>query len=118
MSSNENQQAMVLLEAPCEDMFEQLAASAPGALLTLVNENCLQPSELTLAAEALGRIASPEAETVLTRLLDHPSAVVREGAIYGLSHLGTTGATYAIRRHAQVETSPGVQRAIEDVLEL
>ena len=47
----------------------------------------LRPSDLTFVAEALGRLQdSDNARSVLIRLLGHEAALVREGAIYGLSH--------------------------------
>lgn len=77
---------------PCEGVFEYLAAKHPMALAVLIRGGTLKTADLTFAAEYMGQAHnSPLVRSVLLPLLEHPNAVVREGAIYG------------IRRHSNTE---------------
>ncbi len=72
-------------QVACEGAFEFLADYFPNDLVRLVSAGILEPVDLTLAAESVGRIpADALVQQSLTPLLDHSDAIVREGAIYGL----------------------------------
>ena len=70
-------------EIPCENAYEQLVASDPDLLVEWAESGeLIKPSDLTFAAEHLGKCQ--KSLPVLLQLLKHDSPVVREGAIYGL----------------------------------
>jgi len=70
---------------PCEELFQQQALSAPGELVRALQEQKLEDANLSFAAEAAGQLADRrQAIAALRSLLHHRSAIVREGAIYGL----------------------------------
>lgn len=72
-------------KTPCEDAFEYLAEYHPAELLKLIRFGFLSPTDLTFAVEIAGKHSnSVEVLTVLTQLLFHPNALVREGALLGL----------------------------------
>lgn len=72
--------------------FTELAKDDPKRLVALLTSNTLAFHDLTFAAEAAGRTGLPEAQDALLQLLTHTSAVVREGAVYGLGYfLGDSG---------------------------
>ena len=102
---------------PCEAMFEALAQRHPVELVKLIDSNKLPPAELTFAAEALGCISDGElVRRTLIRLLDHSSAVVREGALYGLQwHLDNQVRTI-IANMATSDSSPGVRSSAQDLI--
>jgi hypothetical protein len=100
-------------DAPCEALFERLAIDDPARLLSFLEPGKLEPHALTYAAEiagqtmAAGRVVDP-----LLRLLDDPCAVVREGAIYGISHHAADERVLArLSRLAAEDPSPGVRAA-------
>jgi hypothetical protein len=106
-------------DSPCEAMFEYLAQTAPLELIRLASG--LRPSQLTFAAEWLGRSGDPRARLVLLGLLRHVSPLVREGAIYGLEALGGEALAAARQQLAEltlpdVEPSPGVLAAAREAL--
>lgn len=71
---------------PCENEYKRLAEADPDLLVEWVESGELnQPSDLTFAAEYLGKC--PGSLPVLLRLLKHDSSLVREGSIYGLQGL-------------------------------
>ena len=73
-------------DEPCEAMFEHLAKHDPTRLLAYLESEILPRHLLTFAAEWAGRVASPSlAVPSLIRLLQHRSALVREGAVHGLA---------------------------------
>lgn len=76
---------------PCRAVFELLAERSPRDLVALVKSGTLRPVDLTFAAETLGATREPEAPGVLKELVlsAHASPVVKEGALYGLCHLGS-----------------------------
>jgi hypothetical protein len=101
-------------------MFEYLAEHEPERLLEDVTSGALPPSALTFAAEWAGRTRTSQAALILRGLLEHPSPLVREGAVYGLEHLlGQPGVVSALRAHAMEtgERSAGVRDAVREVLE-
>lgn len=104
----------------CQAMFEELASSSPDELVDIVRENRAPTSRLTYAAEILGRdVATPAALATLVRALrNHPSPLVREGAILGLSyHLQTDAVRVALLVAARQDPSAGVRRAATEALE-
>jgi len=119
-SSSSIRPRMFWLE-PCEAMFEYLATHEPEALIEQLTSGALEPSALTFAAEWAGRTGSPAATAVLVALLEHPSALVREGAVYGLQHLlAGPGVVAALRAHATEarERSAAVREAVREALQL
>jgi HEAT repeat protein len=101
-----------------EEMFEALAERFPKDLLNLLSSDTLAPSALTFAAEIAGRIPDGAAvRLALTPLLEHESAIVREGAIYGLrGHLDEESAT-KLKALADTDTSPAVRQVAADTLD-
>jgi len=72
---------------------------------------------LTFAAEIAGRIPDDGAvRAVLTPLLEHASALVREGAIYGLRGHFDDAATKKLRELAQADPSPAIRQSASDTL--
>ena len=102
---------------PCEAAFEYLAARAPNALLCLIIEGQMDAADLTFAAEIAGRLRnSLEVVRALRPLLNHPAAVVREGAIYGLAnHLDPTLRSN-LETLAEQDPSAAVRRAATDAV--
>jgi len=71
---------------PCEAVFEFLSEKHPDSLAKIIEEENLQSSHLTFAAEHLGAHPnSGKVKKILFPLLLHPDSIVREGAIFGLS---------------------------------
>lgn len=111
-------------DGPCEAWFESLAQSDPRTLIALLESGTLEPHLLTFAAEIAGDVPPAlyhKLVSVLTALLDHPIAPVREGALYGLAKLLPTlpHLRSRIERHAtEEEASPGVRRAARSILGL
>ena len=78
----------------------------------------LEPADLTFAAEDLGRGEDHHMiRRALMPLLDHASAVVREGAIYGLTRHLTPEVCARLRDMAATDPSPGVRDAATEALE-
>lgn len=104
--------------AICEELFVALAGRSCVALVRLLTtEGLLDDVELSLAAEALGRAENRKlARQTLVQFLKHRSALVREGAIYGLAELGSSEVRLAIAVVAKKDTHPGVRRAAGAVL--
>ena len=101
-------------EAPCEDLFARLASSDPDRLLRFLDPaSDLADHLLTYAAEIAGtELPAARVVPALLRLLSHPSAVVREGAIYGLDHhLGEPDVPRAVIGLADTDPSAGVRAA-------
>jgi hypothetical protein len=65
--------------------LRQLAETSPDDLLALIRGGQLPPEELTHAAEIAGAMKHEDVASTLLPLLEAPSAVVREGAVYGLA---------------------------------
>ena len=103
----------------CEALFEQLATDAPTELMDLVRFAGLRPAKLTYAAEALGSTGRAEAVSILIEILSsHPSALVREGAIFGVLKASTTSARPTLERLALSDPSAAVREAASSALEL
>ncbi len=105
-------------EQPCENAFEYLAARYPGALLSLVQDRRLEAADLTFAAEIVGRLANHVAvRAALVPLLAHAEAVVREGAIYGLTRHIDQATRVILERVADGDRSAAVRTAARDALD-
>lgn len=104
---------------PCEAAFEFLSINYPAQLIRLMKLARLEAADLTFAAEIVGDVHDHSAVlSILLPLLEHDEAVVREGAVYGLSkHLDGT-VREALGRIAEIDPSCVVRRAAIDVLEL
>lgn len=99
-------------------MFEYLAVNHPQDLLRLVDSKLLTPPTLTFAAEISGRIADSQGvRLVLVPLLDHPHALVREGAIYGLLEHVDPDVLGELTTLAERDPSPGVRQAATNTLD-
>ena len=66
-------------------MYSKFRALGTQELIDLIQSGKLPPEEATYAAEVLGsKGREPEIFECLFKLLMHPSAVLREGAILGI----------------------------------
>lgn len=105
---------------PCLDTFERLARDSPLTLLERMQRGDLTNPQLSFAAEAAGLISDTRlVVAVLAKLArSHPSAPVREGAIYGLEkHLiSSDEARSTLREAAEADVSPAVRAAARDAL--
>lgn len=102
---------------PCEGAFELLAARFPRDLSKLIEQNRIETSDLTFAAEALGRSNMGWlVRHALKPLLRHASAVVREGAIYGLQKHIDVEIRAALETVSKSDASLAVRTAAEDAL--
>lgn len=101
---------------PCAELFAVLAARYPGDLITLTESGLLSNAALTFAAEALGETSVPGVDVLLAGLLRHKSAMVREGALYGLEQLAPAELPTILRRVAQRDASPAVRSVATDLL--
>jgi hypothetical protein len=100
--------------------FEELAQESPQDLAQIIRENQARDTRLTFAAEILGReVRTAMAANLLKGILhDHPSPLVREGAVLGLAyHIDRIGIRGALARAATEDPSPGVRRAASEALE-
>lgn len=91
-------------------MNDETKKSPQGALMHL------PPHLLTFEAEDAGE--DPNSLPELLTLLQHPHAIVREGALYGLAKLAHPELREVIQRHTleEHEPSPGVRRAAASLL--
>jgi hypothetical protein len=104
------------------EMLDKLAVENPLHLLEIVDSDILEPPLLTYAAEYLGEIeneglAERVVETLL-RLTENSSALVREGAIYGLEdYLDRPNVAERLTTIATTDPSAGVRAAAQEALE-
>lgn len=99
----------------CEEAFEQMNLAK---LFQLVKCEWLLPGDMTFAAEIAGRrIPGDVIVPILLNLLSSKSPLVREGAVYGLSHHLSDEVRQSLLGMSQHEASWGVARAIEEVLD-
>nr|MDQ3398241.1 HEAT repeat domain-containing protein [Deinococcota bacterium] len=106
------------------ETLERLAIENPAHLLEIVNNASLTPPLLTYAAEYLGNIKNKDeglAERIvesLLRLTENMSALVREGAIYGLEdYLDRPDVAERLTQIIASDSSPGVKAAAQEALE-
>jgi len=111
------------VQTPCEAAFEYLAQNHPYWLISLIQSRGLNDVELSFAAEAAGSInKSPYLILlVLSPLLHHHSATVREGAIYGIvkdiSMLDDARIKAELEHLSANDDSPGVRTAAKEALD-
>lgn len=102
---------------PCEAAFEFIALRDPVGLLKMIADRLLKPADLTFAAEIAGRIPSSFGiAAVLRMLLNHPAAVVREGAIYGLARHLDAALRAELAAIAANDPSAAVRTAAADAI--
>lgn len=102
-----------------EAYFVHLARHDPARLADLLQVGVLPPEDLTFAAEMAGNIQDSELiRPALLRLLEHSSAVVREGAILGLDRHLDDRTRERLRELAMTDPSPGVRVTARDALDL
>lgn len=99
--------------------FGKLADTDPRQLLELLGNGVLASTDLTFAAETAGRVQDADAAVnALLPLLAHPSPLVREGAVYGLSHhLSRQWVRMRVEYLAAHDLSPGVRAAAVEALD-
>jgi len=98
--------------------LERWAAEDPDRLIAALQSGDLDPPVLTFGAEAAGALPTERIAPVLLRLLEHPSPLVREGAVYGItSHTAFDGVAKKLRQMAATDPSPGVRMAAREVVE-
>ena len=100
-----------------ESEFQELARHDPQQLGSLIASGALTEGSTAFAAEALGRLGTPEAaERYLLPLLRHDNAVVREGAIHGLARHRTELILEKLREAARGDPSPAIREDAADAL--
>jgi len=108
-----------MLPRPSRDELRKLAETNPQSLVDWMKRQ--DPGHLTYAAEILGEL-SPDKDLARRELLplaSHKSALVREGAVYGLSNfLGDNEVRECLSRLSRSDPSPSVREAAEDALDL
>ena len=88
------------------------------AVLRLIESGSLEYYDLTFAAEIAGQLQDSEAvRSALLPLLLHEEAVVREGAAYGLASHLTDEVAKQLAELAISDPSPGVRRALKNIME-
>lgn len=104
-------------QKPCVAMFEYLAEADPSRLIRMIDGGTLPPEDLTFAVEIAGRLLEDIAVPSLLKMLIHESAVVREGAIYGLGHHRSERIDSRLREISESDPSLGVRDAAAATLE-
>lgn len=102
-----------------QELFEKYAREDPKRLVEII-EDGLVPCLLTYAAEALGlaRESGDLAAPVLCRLLQHKTAYVREGALYGLAAFpGREDVLEAVRTCAEQDENPAIRAMARGTLD-
>ena len=107
-----------LWNKPCENAYTWLVKNHPDQLLTLINSGMLEPYELTYAAEEVGNIANSDiVRATLIPLLSHFSAVVREGAVFGLYNHLNEQVVDILNKMIKSDESLYVKFAIDDLFD-
>jgi hypothetical protein len=102
---------------PCEDMFEFLADSYPESLAKIIEEESLPAEDLTFAAEYMGKCTDINlVKKVLFPLLSHEDAVVREGAIYGLTNHLDSVVKFKLFNISKNDKSKAVREAASNII--
>lgn len=101
-----------------ENEFTVMAESDPLRLVGLLSDGSLRPADLSSAAEAAGRIPRQDVVVLtLLKLLKHESAIVREGAVYGLCYYLPSDEIYSrFKELRSSDPSDGVRSVLEDIL--
>ncbi len=108
---------------PCVAAFKWLAAEFPSHLVKMLGAATLRPIYLAMAVDASCKLSATRRLGPLPALLSHPHAMVREAAVDALGAVRTMISEQDDRaivemlcRRRDIETSPGVIDAINDVL--
>jgi len=101
-------------ERPCRALLRHLVKADPAMLLNLCRDRLLKDHLLTFAAEYLGGVEG--STEVVVGLLNHPSALVREGALLGLPE-DTPEVREVVALKVLTETSPAVKELMSEYLE-
>lgn len=97
--------------------MRRLSISAPHLLVAHMKSRTMRPAQLAFAAEVLGAASDAvAAEQAIRPLLEHPSPLVREGAVYGLAQVGSGTSKELLRQVARQDSSPGVREAATEAL--
>jgi hypothetical protein len=105
-------------DEPCEGAFEYIVDHQPSELARLIRDGALAPGDLSFAAEILGRaFDSHLVRKTIGPLLQHPEAVVREGAIYGLTRHLDDPMRAELERTSRSDPSAAVRTAAKDALD-
>ncbi len=92
-----------------------LATKDPKKLVELMKD--MVHTDLTFAAEHLALCGNQELiKATLLPLLGHESALVREGAVYGLHNTLDEEVTKVLEVLLESDTNPGVRWAISETL--
>jgi hypothetical protein len=105
---------------PCEAAFEFVLEDSPEQLARVIESQMLRGGDLTFAAEILGRASETDGAVVrraLLPLLAHPEAVVREGAVYGLTRHQDAAVQRALETMAANDPYEVLRTAALDALE-
>ncbi len=106
------------VNAPSEALFERLATEDRDRLLKFLQPAALKPSLQTFAAEIAGRLLpSDQIVPALMALLQSESALVREGAVYGLAYHLSKVVVETLEGLVASDQSPGVRAAAAEVLD-
>lgn len=99
-----------------EDQMYKLAKENPAKLMMEMVR--MGPPELIVAAEILGAWNNtPESRACLIDLTKHINALVREGAVYGLTHSIEEPDNWEALEALRNDPSPDVREAVDDALE-
>jgi hypothetical protein len=102
---------------PCEDMFEYLAESYPESLAKIIEEESLPVKNLTFAAEYMGNCNDINlVKRVLFPLLNHEDALVREGAVYGLTNHLDSVVKFKLFNISKKDQSKAVREAASNII--
>ncbi|MEW6249633.1 MAG: HEAT repeat domain-containing protein [Planctomycetota bacterium] len=128
VTASEDVTYVAYAQARCEDFrvpashqrlgraqLRMLARLVPDVMLKILPQ--LEPAELTFAAEIAGEIEGhPEVVPALLSLLAHESALVREGAVYGLAHHLSQHVRARLADLSADDPSPAVRAAAAEIV--
>src|SRR5437762_9621830 len=98
--------------------YELTISENPERIINIVKNGKLPPSELTFAAEAIGILSDSNlVRSVLVPLLKNPSAIVREGVIYGLTNHCNEEVIKLLEEISQNDPSPAIRTAASEAIE-
>lgn len=100
----------------CRESLRFLSKHYPQYLLDMINQQLLEPVDLTFAAEYAGKINSEQVKQTLLPLLKHPSAIVREGALYGLEKKLDEEIVSEISNLAKDDPSESIRRIADEIV--
>jgi HEAT repeat protein len=99
------------------DDLNRLAMDDPDRLLAMLSDEAMTDADRSFAAEAAGYVQDrAKAQPVLLGLLLHGSALIREGAVYGLANDRDEPVLAALAHVGQHDRSAGVRDAAIEAL--